>query len=83
MEMKIKVLYVSIAFASPVPALPSSPTVGARALSSGTLAGLTTMVGRGMASGSKAIASLVMLFGGHEERGSSPGVMGHCRGCEY
>ena len=69
MEMKIKVLYMSIAFASPVSTLPSSPTMGARALSLGTLAGLTTMVGRGMASGSKAIASLVMLLGGHKERG--------------
>jgi len=69
MKMKIKVLYMSNVLASPVPTDPSSPTVGARAVSSGTLAGLTTMVGRGIASGSKAILSVEVLLGGHKEGG--------------
>jgi len=68
MKMKIKVLYMSNVLASPVPTDPSSPTAGARAVSSGTLAGLT-MVGRGIASGSKVIPSVEVLLGGHKEGG--------------
>jgi len=69
MKMKIKVLYMSNVLASPVPTDPSSPTAGARAVSSGTLAGLTMMVRRGIASGSKAIPSAEVLLGGHKEGG--------------